>query len=121
MNEAESAPDVCDSRRASRRASSRASRCSRAADALERRPRPPIPRRVLIRDAASRAEGALPNPLPRAGEGAEPTTRTILGTCAVTWDSIYRRTTPGGPWTREHRTPNGRERRVPHMRRKLRA
>lgn len=34
----------------------------------------------------------------------------MLGTCAVTWDSVHRRTTPGGPWAREYRSPNGRPR-----------
>lgn len=34
----------------------------------------------------------------------------LLGTCAVTWDSVHRRTSPGGPWTREYRSPNGRPR-----------
>lgn len=34
----------------------------------------------------------------------------LLGTCAVTWDSVHRRTTPGGPWTREYQSPNGRPR-----------
>jgi hypothetical protein len=33
-----------------------------------------------------------------------------LGTCVVTWDSVYRRTVPGGPWAREHQSPNGRPR-----------
>ncbi len=35
---------------------------------------------------------------------------TMLGTCAVTWDSVHRRTSPGGPWTREYRSPGGRPR-----------
>ena len=34
----------------------------------------------------------------------------MLGTCAVTWDSVHRRTSPGGPWAREYRSPNGRPR-----------
>jgi hypothetical protein len=34
----------------------------------------------------------------------------LLGTCAVTWDSVHRRTSPGGAWTREYRSPNGRPR-----------
>ncbi|MBX7191912.1 MAG: hypothetical protein K1X94_07630 [Sandaracinaceae bacterium] len=34
----------------------------------------------------------------------------MLGTCAVTWDSVHRRTSPGGAWTREYRSPNGRPR-----------
>jgi hypothetical protein len=33
-----------------------------------------------------------------------------LGTCAVTWDSVYRRTSPGGAWAREHQSPGGRPR-----------
>jgi hypothetical protein len=33
-----------------------------------------------------------------------------LGTCAVTWDSAYRRATPRGPWVREYQSPHGRPR-----------
>jgi len=41
------------------------------------------------------------------GAGFDP---PLLGTCAVTWDSVHRRTSPGGPWAREYRSPNGRPR-----------
>jgi hypothetical protein len=33
-----------------------------------------------------------------------------LGTCAVTWDSVYRRPRGSAQWTREHQSPNGRPR-----------